>query len=367
MSIHTEISDEAKQRLAAQKRNATISSIVVSIMTLVLIALVLGYFLLPNYVKEVPTIVTYKSPQKVESTDPVKKVTTSIQRKPTSPSSSQAKVIAVAAASSTSIPVPDVSADVESVDFGDAMDFGSGWGEDIGTSDGGATFFEQEVNAERIAFVIDYSASMHGGPEALMRSELKKSVEGLSAGTSYQLFFFAGPVWVGGDTVVRGEKVGGVTAVTTTTPEGDVFNWEGFGGPRSYRQIGPARTSLWLEGSSKNIRKSLQHIDETGLTLGTAWEPALTMALAMDPPPQVIFFMTDGVSGSGEAMEKTIDKISSEARRKDVIINSVAMMQPRAIVPLGKISYNTGGLFTIVEENGEAREVTEAEVRQAEQ
>ena len=137
MSIHAQLSEEAQARLNAQKRTSTISSIVISILVIVMIFLVLGIFLLPNIYKEVPTIVTY-SASLTEDTDlNVKKIQNQIQRKPSAPSNSMAKVIAAQSTSPTAIPVPDIDVVTPNADFGDGEDFGGGWGDGEGTGAAG--------------------------------------------------------------------------------------------------------------------------------------------------------------------------------------------------------------------------------------
>jgi hypothetical protein len=137
MSIHAQLSPEALARLQQQRRNSTISSFVVSILVVVLIALILGIFLLPNIVKETPVIVTYASSLDEETKVEEKKVTTKVMRKPSSPSSSMAKVIAANTQSPTAVPVPDQLTNAPSLDFGDGDDFGAGWGDADGSGGGG--------------------------------------------------------------------------------------------------------------------------------------------------------------------------------------------------------------------------------------
>ena len=136
MSIHAQLSPEALARLQAQRRNSTISSLVIAFLTVVLIALLLGVFLLPNLVKDIPVIVTYES-SLIEETDPLeKKVNTSMERKVSAPSSSMAKVITANTASPTAIPVPDVDIATPSMDFGDGNDLGHGWDNGDGSGNG---------------------------------------------------------------------------------------------------------------------------------------------------------------------------------------------------------------------------------------
>lgn len=136
MSIHAQLSPEALAKLQAQRRNSTISSMVIAVLTVILVALLLGVFLLPNLVKETPTIVTYESSVTEDTQLEERKVQTSMDRKPSSPSSSMAKVITANTASPTAIPVPDVDISTPSMDFGDGNDFGNGWGDGDGAGGG---------------------------------------------------------------------------------------------------------------------------------------------------------------------------------------------------------------------------------------
>ena len=127
MSLHAQLSPEAIARLHAQKRNSTISSVVIALLVIVLIGLILGLFLLPKITKDEVTIVTYAYEQEKEK--PERKVPKeTVQKKPSSPSASVARVITSAAVADVAIPVPEVEVTTPSLDFGESSDFGSGWG-----------------------------------------------------------------------------------------------------------------------------------------------------------------------------------------------------------------------------------------------
>jgi hypothetical protein len=126
MSLHAELSPEAAERLHRQRRNSTISSIAIALLSVALIITILGVFLLPSLEQEVPTIVTYKAKLDEEVQDE-KKVQTRVQKKPTPPSASRTKVIVASTVSPTAIQVPDIDVTTPSLDFGDA-DLGTGWG-----------------------------------------------------------------------------------------------------------------------------------------------------------------------------------------------------------------------------------------------
>lgn len=136
MSIHAQLSDEALQALHRQKRNSTISSIAIAALTIVLIGLILGLFLLDTYVREEATIVTYSATLEEDQQVEERKVTTQLQRKPSAPSSAQSKVIAASTASPVAIPVPDIEVTTPSAEFGDTDDFGSGFGDETGMGGG---------------------------------------------------------------------------------------------------------------------------------------------------------------------------------------------------------------------------------------
>ncbi|MDP4623527.1 MAG: hypothetical protein NWT08_00175 [Akkermansiaceae bacterium] len=349
MSIHAQITEEAQQRLAKQKRVSTISSFLIAIMTIILIALVLGFFLLPNLGKDDVQIVTYKS-NMVDENEPVaEKVKTNVQRKPTAPSSSPVKTIVATTTSPTSIPTVDAVETVEALEFGDGDDFGTGWGDgtDFG-SGGGASFFNQKVSASRIVYVIDYSRSMTRlGRNELMREELTKSIKGISPGTQYQLIFFAGPWWVAGDKL----KLVNDFANTIEGQNGKTYDWKG--GKGNGRSDMGKFVPDWLPMSESNISKSVKDIKDTPLALGTKWSDPLEMAMRMKPTPQLIFFMTDGIGGSvGD-----VEDIAKEAKKKGIIINTISLIEPAAAEAMFNLASKTGGVATLVDERGKSKEI----------
>jgi hypothetical protein len=139
MSLHAQLSPEAQARLQAQRRNSTISSIIISILVIVLICLTLAFIFLPNWVKETPVIVSYQGTVTQDENLEVKKMNNSVERKPSAPSSSMAKVIAANTVSPTAVPVPEVDVPDPSTDFGNGDDFGDGWGSG-GDGGGGGGF-----------------------------------------------------------------------------------------------------------------------------------------------------------------------------------------------------------------------------------
>lgn len=355
MSIHAKLNPEAQARLAIQRRNSSISSAVISVLVIVIIGLILGFILLPYTIKETPVIVTYAG-SVVEETEQVKKkVQTNIQRKPSSPSSSMARVIAASTVSNISIPVPDKVVAVQSLDFGDGDDFGSGWGDGSGDGDGGggggASFFNQKVSGERIAYVIDYSKSMEGERESLMRQELTKSVEGLSGGVKFQMIFFSGPAWVAGSEVPDYTIKSGKATVKSDGEH--KYEWTGKG-TYDWTPKGKKQHAKWLDTDLGQLREAREIIKTTPLSLGTDWENPLLMAFDMQPPPQIVFFMTDGAVSGRDMMGLTKD-LAAMAKKKGIVVNTIAMMEPKANEPMADLAKRTGGQFTIIGQDGKAK------------
>lgn len=139
MSLHAQLSPEAQAKLQAQKRASTISSIVISFLVIVLIGLILAFIFLPPLFKNTPTIVSYSASTNNDDQLETKKLTNSVERKPSAPSSSMAKVIAANTTSPTAVPVPEVDVPEPSTDFGSGDDFGDGWGSG-GDGGGGGGF-----------------------------------------------------------------------------------------------------------------------------------------------------------------------------------------------------------------------------------
>ena len=160
MSLHAQLSPEAEEQLRAQKRNSTVSSIFISMLVIILLALIMAFIFLPSLFVESPTIVTYNSGAPDEEELEKKEINNQIKRQPSAPSSSMAKVIASTTPSPTAIPIPEVDVPNPSTDFGSGDDFGDGWGSGGDGGGGGfgnipATMRKRCSAADRLARLSD--------------------------------------------------------------------------------------------------------------------------------------------------------------------------------------------------------------------
>ncbi|MEO1857802.1 MAG: hypothetical protein ABGY95_10645 [Rubritalea sp.] len=362
MSVHAKITPEAAAKLATQKRNSTLSALIISVLSLFLICLILFVIALVVEVKSTPEIISYATG--VDESEDIEKpeMTNQVERKPSAPSSSMAKVIASASASPTAVPVPDVEVDEPSLAFGNGDDFGEGWGDGDGWGSGGgggaASFFQQKVNAKRLCFVIDVSKSMNNGKRLkLLKTELARSVGALPESLEYQLIFFGGPAWVvGAEVSVAANKKSAIVKYGD-----DEYDWEKGKDAHDWDTKGKkAGAPEWLKGSKQNIDESLSAIESVSLVPGTTWEPAFDLALNMQPRPEAIFFMGDGGCAKEPRDSKRVaHKIATKAERAGVIINSVCMVEESELDAMAALAEITGGQLSLVKESGETKVLIE--------
>ena len=178
MSLHADLTPETRERLAAQRRWSTITSLLVGLLATILMGVILFLIAMAVQKEEIPELVSYSAETENDETQKIKKVQTQVEKKPAAPSSAMARVIAANTTSPVAIPVPEINVPEVSIEFGDGEGFGAGWGSGDGFgSGGGGSFFGQKTSAERVLYIIDYSSSMKSqGREPLMRKEMKKSL-----------------------------------------------------------------------------------------------------------------------------------------------------------------------------------------------
>lgn len=340
-------------RLRHQRRVSSVTSVVIAILVVALVMVILGIILMPSWRSHTEPVVAYAVPSPSEEI--VSKKTFSTQRsKPSSPASAMATVIAANVQSPTAIPVPEVVVDEPSTDFGTGDDFGDGWGSDDGDGwgeGGGTTFFRQQVKAQRVAYVIDYSQSMGGERDKLMRKELAKSIGQVGVGMQFQMIFFAGPAWVAGSDLENPKA----KRSNVVTLDGERFKWKSNGKAHDWEPAGRKQVPEWISGAPGPREEAKRLVQSTPLAWGTNWENPLEMALSMEPPPQVIFFMTDGVAG-GDPVQ-VAKRLGQRAKTKGTIINTVAMMEPKAEAAMKELAKRTGGQFSIVRPGGKVEVV----------
>lgn len=240
---------------------------------------------------------------------------------------------------------------------GNGVGPGSGDGMGTGGFGAGTVFFGMEMKAKRIAYVIDYSLSMKGKREQLMRAELEKSVRKLTPMMQFQLIFFCGPAWIaGGQVDMEMSQANEDASVRRATVRyrGQEYKWESKG-KGIWEPNGKKAKAQWLQAESAALDTAATYIKETPLEYGTHWVGPLEMALDMEPPPEVIVFMTDGASPG--TTEDDIKKLAARARSKKTIINTMSLMEPEADDGMKKLAKWAKGTFTVIDQAGVPTEV----------
>jgi len=131
MSLHARITDEARASLAAQRRNSTISSIIIALLSFTLIGIILAVLFTKFIEQKAPIFETYVSTNQDDPPINRPEIKNAVKSKPSARSASASPVITTLVPSTLSINVPDTA--TPSMDIGDGDFFGdSGIGEDDG-------------------------------------------------------------------------------------------------------------------------------------------------------------------------------------------------------------------------------------------
>lgn len=287
-----------------------------------------------------------------------------VQPMPVQMASARMEVVSANAFSAVAMPrldTPEIAVDPLGMGagFGPSMSFG------MGKNGGSVSFFGARSVSKKVIFVVDYSASMGGAKDALMRKELTRSLESLPNGVQYQVIFFAGPAWYAGQTVGASqmhEKF--VAKIVKDGPREHVW-YEGW--DESERHTGNRTSALYhyaegkdklpranyLTASRSTLRKTVEQVNQTDLVFGTDWRWPLMMA--MNLRPDTIYFMTDGAFGTGRGVSKKemIDELLEHNRRNgNARINTICMMILNAREELEQLASGSRGEFTLVLEDG---------------
>jgi hypothetical protein len=191
-----------------------------------------------------------------------------------------------------------------------------------------SNFMGVKSQANKILFIIDYSASMRGR-DKVMRYELCKAIDKLPAVGSVAVLFFSGPTWIAGQDANALHK-----------------NWEGSngGGWKPKEGHTPERPK-WMPVTPSNKKKLKEAVVSTPLTFGTVWDNSFEWAFYMNPKPDVIYFMTDGNANKNlQGME-----IIKSKKGKTKIYTIGYGAPAGAKKPLEEIAAITGGKSKFVE------------------
>ena len=191
-----------------------------------------------------------------------------------------------------------------------------------------SNFMGVKSQANKILFIIDYSASMKGR-DKVMRYELCKAIDKLPAVGSVAVLFFSGPTWIAGQDANALHK-----------------NWAGTNGGGWKPKDGhiPEKPK-WLPVTPSTKKKLKEAVISTPLTFGTVWDNSFEWAFYMNPKPDVIYFMTDGNANKNFQGMETI-----KSKKGKTKIYTIGYGAPAgAKQPLEEIAAISGGKSKFVE------------------
>ena len=144
----------------------------------------------------------------------------------------------------------------------------------------------------------------------------------------------------------------------TVVHDGKEYIWNTQGGASRYyiESREDLYSSSWISASQRNIRKTISRVELVKKSFGTDWRHPLKMALNMNPSPDVVYFLTDGVVGNGQQAVDEVIKMNKRGPKAKIF--TISMMQPKAEDLLKDLADRSGGDFSIVLQNGEVEKMT---------
>ena len=342
LNLATEIhlrQDAQQAVIRRQQKLSLITSSVIALLSITLIMVILALFVLPALLMEAPQVVVYESNTQPTETLENKKLSTRVQTKPSRPASSVAQVIAANVTSPTAVPVPDIAVTTPSMEFGDAEDFGEGWGDGDGSGSGsGMSFFGMRTTPKAVVFVFDISGSMVVKPKSpktykVLEEEITKSISMLPSDAKFGLVGFS-----------KGATAYKSSLVTSILSERNAANsW--------LKSMSPV--PAMKEGNNFQKYKGGRH-SGTRADLG--------LEAAMKLRPDTIIFVSDG--------EPTDKKGKSSRAYEKEILKKVAAMQKNQPqkVKINAVAYMAGGGLNFMRDlakqnDGDFREIRPKDVK----
>lgn len=191
---------------------------------------------------------------------------------------------------------------------GDGSPGSGGGGLGPGGGGGGTSFFGIGGRGRRFAYIVDVSGSMAEGERfATAMNELKRSIGALPDYASVYVCLYH--------------------SIPVPLPFGDG----------------------WVRARPANVARIGDWLDMQGPTGGTEPRDAFAISFRLSPPPDVIFFLTDGEIPVGTA-ERVLE-LNGQARRT-VTVHTVAFSSDAAQEELRRIARESDGTFRFVPVSG---------------
>ncbi len=167
--------------------------------------------------------------------------------------------------------------------IGGSSGFGVGGGAMGGSGGSGPSinFFGLQTKAKRVAFLVDYSGSMDGNFRLVMEAELEKCLKALPPDTQVLIIPWAGGAWL-------------YNQVADQIKD----QWQKVNNEYDNFVLRPGKKQSppeWVSTTPDNVHKLMKGVLAQKVWAGgTAWRSPFSYVMQASPPPDTIFFLTDG-------------------------------------------------------------------------
>jgi hypothetical protein len=200
-------------------------------------------------------------------------------------------------------------------------------------------FFGVKAEGRRIAFLVDYSGSMEGEFRREMEEELERSLKGLPNGTQMLIIPWAGGAWLYNEVAT---EISG--------------KWEKIGKQFDNFAVRPGEKLAhpeWVPVNADNIRKLMKGMQaQKSWSGGTDWRSPFRYAMEANPPPDTIFFMTDGQIGDAKRAFEDIDTALKKSPRVPAVFALWIANKTFKADPLKTLAEKYRGEFRVIDANG---------------
>lgn len=185
---------------------------------------------------------------------------------------------------------------------------GIGVGSGAGGTGGSTAFFGVEARGSRFVYIVDVSGSMEGAKLGTLKKELINSLEKLTDGSHFVVYFFAS----------------------------ETFSL--------FARTDGAR-ERWINATSKEKERAERVIMDIASGGGTVPAPAFVKAFTLSPKPDAIYFMTDGLFDA-ELADRVV-RMNREGRT--IPIHCIAFGDRSSEGLMRRIARESEGTYTFVE------------------
>ena len=216
---------------------------------------------------------------------------------------------------------------------------GKGGGGGPGSGFSNIKFFGLHTQAKRIAFLVDYSGSMEGPFRKAMETKLEESLKSLPAGTQMLIIPWAGGAWLYNQLASQIK-----------------YKWKAGKGYDDFHVVPGKKLDppAWVSISPETITNLMSGIQaQESWQGGTDWLSPFRYAMQATPPPDVIFFMTDGQIPALN-VKKKLSQLDAEIRKaqQPPVVNCLWIKCGNDTEPMKQLAAKYNGEFRTIDKSG---------------